>query len=271
MFLDWTNKLYNHVPVLAKSIKILSVISVLAAAIFSLPVSAQTTNASASALLSQQQANLKGAFSTGDNTAACINILSGREKNAALTGTTNYLEWSKIFVIGYWIPVVPEECVVCKDGAIKDPITTPKCPYLVGQSVPLPLNLIPQIIIRLYGLLASITIYALALVFSIIGVRYLIGGLSKGGRYTDTAKNLRDVFSALIITLTISTLFLQILYGVLRVDQSQFKIDIVCIPPQVILQASASAEQKCGTCPAGTRYEVFSEGSKKGARECVRI
>jgi hypothetical protein len=206
--------------------------------------------ASASKYLSEQKAALGKLYSTGANTKACVNILSGRAENAALTAPTNYLAWAQIFNISFWIPVVPEQCVVCYDTAIgkytdtvandhkagdyKPGISKDVCPYGNGQSVPLPLNLIPQVIIRLYGLLASITIYALALVFSIIGIRYLIGGLSKGGRYTDTAKNLRDVFSAMIITLTISTVFLQILYGVLQVDKTQFKIDIVCIPPQYV-------------------------------------
>jgi hypothetical protein len=184
-------------------------------------------------------------YSTGNNKERCVNILEGRERDVG-TGAANFLQWAKIFDVGWWIPVVPNECVVCVDKS--KPIdfngVTDICPYGNQTNVPLALNLIPQIAIRLYGMLASITIYGLVLVFAIVGIRFLIGGLSKGGRYTDTAKNLRDVFSALVITLTIATLFLQLLFSVLKVNQKGLVIDEVCIPPQKLVKA-ADGKQSC--------------------------
>lgn len=187
--------------------------------------------------LSQQQRDLASTYLTGANTQACVRILNGGTASSAGNGAS-LLAWSNIFNTAYWIPVVPTQCVVCSSSASQmNGVTgtlgqrTSQCPYGEGQSVPLSLNLIPHIIIRLYGLLASITLYGLILVFAIIGIRYLIGGLAKGGRYTDTAKNLRDVFSAAIITLTVSTLFLQVLYSVLQIrDENALRIQNACIP-----------------------------------------
>jgi hypothetical protein len=201
--------------------------------------------------IAKQQADLGKTYLTGTNSKRCVNILEGRAKGTN-DGPANFLQWTKIFDVGWWIPVVPEECVVCiqsdaeldKKPADRTTEVTSLCPYGNNSNVPLPLNVIPQIAIRLYGMLASITIYGLVLVFAIVGIRFLIGGLSKGGRYTDTAKNLRDVFSALVITLTIATLFLQLLFSVLKVNQKGLVIDEVCIPPQKLVKA-ADGKQSC--------------------------
>lgn len=204
--------------------------------------------------LSTQTANLSKTYSTGDNSLPCLAILSGKRAGSTSTTSPSLLEWSNIFNTSFWIPVVPEQCVVCldtgysvggyTDGTKKEYAVgnTLKCPYGNGQSVPLALNLLPHIAIRLYGLLASMTLYMLVIVFAVVGIRYMIGGLGKGGRYTDTAKNLRDVFSALIVTLTISTLFLQILYVVLKVDPDKLDVNAPCIP-------------STGTLPNGTQCD----------------
>lgn len=181
--------------------------------------------------LKKQQEQIKLTYLTGTNTKRCVNILNGKAPDADAGSVGDLFQWANIFNPGYWIPVVPTECVVCQTNSSAPVGTvTDGCPYGEGVSVPLPLNLMPHMAIRLYGLLASITIYGLILAFAIVGVRYLVGGLAKGGRYTDTAKNLRDVFSATLITLVASTLFLQILYNVLRVDQNALTIKAACIP-----------------------------------------
>ena len=205
-------------------------------------------------LLADQATKLKNTYLTGANSGRCINILEGRAKNTPQDPKkgVEFLQWAKIFDVGWWIPVIPDECVVCieSDAEINKSLesrtteVTTNCPYGNNTNVPLPLNLLPQIAIRLYGMLASITVYGLVLVFAIVGIRFLIGGLSKGGRYTDTAKNLRDVFSAMVITLTIATIFLQILFSVLKIDPKRFVIDEVCIPPQK-LSTAADGKQSC--------------------------
>ena len=181
--------------------------------------------ASNSAYLSKQQRDITYTYSTGTNTDACIQILSGGSAGSAV-GTGKLIGWSRIFQPGYWIPVVPNQCVVCAG-------TETDCPYGIGQNVPLALNLTPQIAIRLYGLIASFTMYGLVLVAAVLGIRYLVAGLNNAGKYKNPAQNLRVVFSALIITLTISTLFLQILYNVLKLDDNALIIQTPCTPPKV--------------------------------------
>lgn len=214
--------------------------------------------------LADQNSQLARTWSSGCNRRLCINILRGLGADGSL------LPWAQIFNVGYWIPVVPSECVKCvedwRTGGVTDlrgvetPLTTydPRFPELLEcpggdqQTVPLPATLIPQIIIRLYGLLASISIYALLLVFAIIGIRYLVGGLAKSGSYTDTARDLRNVFSALFITLTAGTLLLQVLFSVLRV-QDGLGIPEACIPTNDtrILTAEAAEQFKtfCNPTP----------------------
>jgi hypothetical protein len=205
--------------------------------------------------LKQQQEDLLRVYSSGLNRRLCLNILRG------VGGGGQLLPWAQIFNIPYWVPVVPTECVQCIENnyannpalpekwpngktkykwdillnTTQDKPATPtpditECPGGDGLSVPLPANLIPHIIIRLYGLLASISLYGLGLVFGIVGIRYLVGGLAKGGRYTDTAKDLRNVSSALIITLTIGTLLLQILFSVVSLPAEATLIYQACIP-----------------------------------------
>lgn len=196
---------------------------------------------SAQDYLQDQQEGLARMWSTGCNRKLCINILKGVGAEGKL------LPWAQIFNPGYWIPVVPSECIKCVEdwasgGAIKLSDGTYKvereygkvpemieCPGGDQQSVPLPVNLMPHIAIRLYGLIASISIYALLLVAGVIGIRYLVGGLAKGGRYTDTARDLRNVLSALIITLIAGTLLLQILFTVLKVSET-IGIPDACLP-----------------------------------------
>lgn len=186
---------------------------------------AASASASNSAYLSKQQRDITSTYSTGENAKACIRILSGGSADSPV-GTGKLIGWSRIFQPGYWIPVVPNQCVVCAG-------TETDCPYGIGQNVPLALNLIPQIAIRLYGLIASFTMYGLVLVAAVLGIRYLVAGLNNAGKYKNPAQNLRVVFSALIITLTISTLFLQILYNVLKLDDNALIIQTPCIPLKV--------------------------------------
>ena len=221
--------------------------------------------------LKQQQEDLLRTYSTGLNRKLCLNILRGAGGNGQL------LPWAQIFNTAYWIPVVPEECVKCIENnyannpqigrwpngkakykwdqilnTTQDRPATPtpditECPGGDGLSVPLPSNLLPHILIRLYGLMASISIYGLGLVFAIIGVRYLIGGLSKGGRYTDTARNLRTVFSALVISLTIGTLLLQILFTVIQLPTDATLVYQACIPTTDPAKANNFSANTSGT------------------------
>jgi hypothetical protein len=184
--------------------------------------------------LKQQQEDLLRAYSTGLNRQPCLAILRGAGGDGKL------LPWAQVFNPGYWIPVVPIECVKCIENP-KTP-TIIECPGGNEQNVPLPANLIFHVGIRLYGFIASITVYGLVLAFAVIGIRYLVNGLSKGGSFRDTQKNLRTVSTAIIITLVAPTAVLQLLFSVLKLPEDTTKIYQACIPTSNASEANKFKE-----------------------------
>ena len=173
------------------------------------------------AYLSAQSEALGRLYSTGCNRKPCINILRGQGVSGKL------LPWSSIFNPGYWIPVVPNECIICAED--KNTIEI-ECPNGNLEPVPLAGTLIPQIAIRLYGLIASISMYGLVLVLMVLGIRYLVAGLNSQGTYRNPAANLRVVITAIVITMIIGTLVLQLLFTVLKLDDNALDIKPACIP-----------------------------------------
>lgn len=174
--------------------------------------------------LQSQQDNLARTYSTGLNRHPCLKTLRGGDRGA----DGRLLQWTKIFDTAFWVPVVPEECVVCVEDYTTPTIT--ECPGGDRQAVPLPANLIPHILIRLYGLLASISTYAMVLVLSVLGVRQMFNGLSKEGAYAENARNLRRVATGILIVLTVPTIFLQILFSVVQLPETTTDIFQACIP-----------------------------------------
>jgi hypothetical protein len=204
-------------------------------------------------------------FTQGLNRRPCIEILR-RITNPS--EPLNY--WANLFNVPFWIPVIPTECVVCKEDTNTENYVEKKqvngrevldynnegrgervqinveCENGDGSTVPLPLDLLPHMILRLVGLIFSITLYAVLLVAVMIGIRFVLSGFTKSGVYLDTSSNLRTALSAVGVGLVAGSILLQILTGVLALDDSQIVIKKSCIPTsnKKVLNAEVLAQRR---------------------------
>ena len=120
-----------------------------------------------------------------DQAASCIACKTVLKKSY-ITATQFY----KLFNIGNFIPVVPSQC-----------------------KLPQPISLIVFQILRVYGFIASLSLYLIVLSLIIIAVRWTIGGISTKTNM-DIKRNATNLIFALIIVLTISTLLFELLRAI---------------------------------------------------------
>ena len=112
---------------------------------------------------------------------------------------------TNLFWPGSNTPIIPKSCATATftntDG--------------VDQNIQagLPVEFIPNVASRAYGFMASIAAYLFVVLFSIWGVQWMIGGLQYKSEddLFNIKKNMRNSALALIITLTVSVLVIELL------------------------------------------------------------
>lgn len=75
---------------------------------------------------------------------------------------------------------------------------------------PMKINLIIPMLMRTYNFLASIGVALLLIAIAVIGIRWLVGSFSETGGYLNVKKDLKNVFIALFILLSVSTLIFEL-------------------------------------------------------------
>lgn len=140
-----------------------------------------------------------------DSDQAIKNAIEKANEQCATDIKTNY---SSLFWPGANLPLIPDTCTTATgtSGTATEEVT----------NAPLRLEYIPNVIARLYGFLASLSIYLFGVMMAFWGTQWAVGGLqySSSDDMFNIKKNIRNAALAMLITLIISFLIVEVLNAI---------------------------------------------------------